>query len=142
MLQHYFMLYIEHFLKHAVFGFLLDCQISHPDKYKVFPLKSLLNWGPNSCDAGIQQLHNQQEHLFCDSNLVDAESSLCHTNSRRSSRSKQLHVGDLEMLLEAYFIQIDGTLNKLSTVCHSSCFSSHRLLFECLSYGPMPCLIT
>ncbi|CDP20392.1 unnamed protein product [Coffea canephora] len=41
---------------------------------------------------------------------------LCHTNSRRSSRSKQLHVGDLEMLLEAYFIQIDGTLNKLSTL--------------------------
>nr|XP_027108857.1 magnesium transporter MRS2-3-like [Coffea arabica] len=93
-----------------------DEEAKQPNMYDTFPLKSLLNWGPNSCDAGIQQLHNQQEHLFCDSNLVDAESSLCHTNSRRSSRSKQLHVGDLEMLLEAYFIQIDGTLNKLSTL--------------------------
>ncbi|KAK4258863.1 hypothetical protein QN277_005263 [Acacia crassicarpa] len=30
--------------------------------------------------------------------------------------SKQLHVEELEMLLEAYFVQIDGTLNKLSTL--------------------------
>lgn len=33
--------------------------------------------------------------------------------------SKHLDVEELEMLLEAYFVQIDGTLNKLSTVCNS-----------------------
>lgn len=30
--------------------------------------------------------------------------------------TKSLDVEELEMLLEAYFVQIDGTLNKLSTV--------------------------
>uniref|UniRef100_A0A0R0LP86 Magnesium transporter n=1 Tax=Glycine max TaxID=3847 RepID=A0A0R0LP86_SOYBN len=34
-----------------------------------------------------------------------------------SAVTKQLDVEELEMLLEAYFVQIDGTLNKLSTVC-------------------------
>lgn len=71
---------------------------------------------PNIRDAGIQQSDNHQEHLFYDSKLVDTESSPYHANTRCSSRSKQLHVGDLEILLEAYFIQIDGTLNKLSTL--------------------------
>ena len=35
-----------------------------------------------------------------------------------SAISKHLDVEELEMLLEAYFVQIDGTLNKLSTVYH------------------------
>ena len=42
------------------------------------------------------------------------------TNSTKSSSSggsKHLDVEELEMLLEAYFVQIDGTLNKLSAVC-------------------------
>ncbi|XVF27677.1 hypothetical protein REPUB_Repub14bG0129400 [Reevesia pubescens] len=38
-----------------------------------------------------------------------------HTSTTRSVICKQLDVEELEWLLEAYFVQIDGTLNKLST---------------------------
>ncbi|CAN0923200.1 Magnesium transporter MRS2-3 [Linum grandiflorum] len=38
------------------------------------------------------------------------------TSTTRSAVSKHLDVEELEMLLEAYFVQIDGTLNKLSTL--------------------------
>ncbi|CAN1833448.1 Magnesium transporter MRS2-3 [Linum perenne] len=38
------------------------------------------------------------------------------TSTTRSALSKHLDVEELEMLLEAYFVQIDGTLNKLSTL--------------------------
>ncbi|KFK31826.1 hypothetical protein AALP_AA6G163500 [Arabis alpina] len=37
-----------------------------------------------------------------------------HTRSTHSSMSDKFNVGELERLLEAYFVQIDGTLNKLS----------------------------
>ncbi|KAK7854612.1 magnesium transporter mrs2-3 [Quercus suber] len=39
-----------------------------------------------------------------------------HTSSTQSYMNKNLDVKELEMLLEPYFVQIDGTLNKLSTV--------------------------
>ncbi|CAI0547769.1 unnamed protein product [Linum tenue] len=38
------------------------------------------------------------------------------TSTTRSAMSKHLDVEELEMLLEAYFVQVDGTLNKLSAV--------------------------
>ncbi|KAM2989315.1 hypothetical protein FF2_003310 [Malus domestica] len=38
------------------------------------------------------------------------------TSSTHSAIGKELDVEELEMLLEAYFVQIDGTLNKLSTL--------------------------
>lgn len=44
---------------------------------------------------------------------VDNHSS--STSSTNSSHGK-LDVEELEMLLEAYFVQIDGTINKLSAV--------------------------
>lgn len=37
---------------------------------------------------------------------------------------KHLDVEELEMLLEAYFVQIDGTLNKLSTVSFALTFTA------------------
>jgi len=39
-----------------------------------------------------------------------------HTSSTQSYMNKNLDVKELEMLLEPYFVQIDGTLNKLSTL--------------------------
>lgn len=36
--------------------------------------------------------------------------------SMQSSSIKSLDVEELEMILEAYFVQIEGTLNKLSAV--------------------------
>ncbi|CAO2813561.1 unnamed protein product [Amaranthus hypochondriacus] len=38
------------------------------------------------------------------------------TSTTHSAISKHLDVEELEMLLEAYFVQIDGTLNKLTTL--------------------------
>ncbi|KAI6678302.1 hypothetical protein NL676_039098 [Syzygium grande] len=38
------------------------------------------------------------------------------SDSRGATPSRHVHVAELEMLLEAYFVQVDGTLNKLSTL--------------------------
>ena len=56
-----------------------------------------------------------QDHLFGASN-VGRDSHGTRTSTTHSAVSKLLDVEELEMLLEAYFVQIDGTLNKLSTV--------------------------
>ncbi|GLU09033.1 hypothetical protein SLE2022_259130 [Rubroshorea leprosula] len=48
--------------------------------------------------------------------LLGKDSHVSHTSTTRSAISKELDVEELEMLLEAYFVQIDGTLNKLSTL--------------------------
>ena len=58
---------------------------------------------------------DSQHKLFLRSNTLGRES--CIT---RNTTIKHCDVEELEMLLEAYFVQIDGTLNKLSTVCHST----------------------
>lgn len=46
---------------------------------------------------------------------IDSASSNS-SNSSSSGGSKHLDVEELEMLLEAYFVQIDGTINKLSAL--------------------------
>ncbi|KAI6678310.1 hypothetical protein NL676_039106 [Syzygium grande] len=38
------------------------------------------------------------------------------SDSRGAATARHVHVAELEMLLEAYFVQVDGTLNKLSTL--------------------------
>lgn len=58
------------------------------------------------------------DHLFSAPNVLRRDSHGTHTSTTRSAISKHLDVEELEMLLEAYFVQIDGTLNKLSTVCN------------------------
>ncbi|KAG8374061.1 hypothetical protein BUALT_Bualt11G0091700 [Buddleja alternifolia] len=70
------------------------------------------NEGPIVSDAGLD---NRHEHLLRGLNAISGRSHGTHT-SARSSISKHLDVEELEMLLEAYFVQIDGTLNKLSTL--------------------------
>lgn len=40
-----------------------------------------------------------------------------HASSTHSVTRNHLDVEELEMLFEAYFVHIDGTLNNLSTVC-------------------------
>ncbi|KAL0338677.1 UNVERIFIED_CONTAM: Magnesium transporter MRS2-3 [Sesamum angustifolium] len=63
-------------------------------------------------------MDGNESSQVCDDPTVLSKDSAddAHTNSTRSSLSKQLDVEELEMLLEAYFVQIDGTLNKLSTL--------------------------
>ncbi|XP_028767756.1 magnesium transporter MRS2-3-like [Neltuma alba] len=49
-------------------------------------------------------------------NALGRDSHGTRTSATYSTITKQLDVEELEMLLEAYFVQIDGTLNKLSTL--------------------------
>ncbi|KAK1592801.1 hypothetical protein Q3G72_030582 [Acer saccharum] len=59
---------------------------------------------------------NTQDNLFTAQNVLCRDSHGTHTSTTHSAISKQLDVEELEMRLEAYFVQIDGTLNKLSTL--------------------------
>ncbi|MQL86576.1 hypothetical protein Taro_019106 [Colocasia esculenta] len=62
----------------------------------------------------LQNIENE-DLLFAGSNVVEGSGHGTHTGSAHSG-SKHLDVEELEMLLEAYFVQIDGTLNNLSTL--------------------------
>ncbi|KAF5733219.1 magnesium transporter MRS2-3 [Tripterygium wilfordii] len=59
---------------------------------------------------------NAQDHLFTAPIALRRESHGTRTSTTRSGIGKNLDVEELEMLLEAYFVQIEGTLNKLSTL--------------------------
>nr|GEV37455.1 magnesium transporter MRS2-3-like [Tanacetum cinerariifolium] len=69
----------------------------------------------NIHEHGIQQMDNQPEHLFR-ANTFGRDSRMTRASTTGSDNSKRLDIEELEMLLEAYFVQIDGTLNKLSTL--------------------------
>lgn len=62
-------------------------------------------------------------------NIINVDSHGTRTYSTRSS-SKHLDVEELEMLLEAYFIQIDSTLNKLSTVSAQVTWWNHYEVYH------------
>lgn len=63
-----------------------------------------------------QNADNSGDQMFAVPNLVSRDSRGTRASTTYSAATKQLDVEELEMLLEAYFVQIDGTLNKLSTV--------------------------
>ena len=65
-------------------------------------------------EVNLKRMDSQREQ-FLRSNTLGRESRIT-----RNTTIKHRDVEELEMLLEAYFVQIDGTLNKLSTVCHST----------------------
>ncbi|KAI3454580.1 hypothetical protein Pfo_011243 [Paulownia fortunei] len=66
-------------------------------------------------DIDIHETDNQQEQTIGESNALGRHSHRTHT-STQSATNKHLDVEELEMILEAYFVQIDGTLNNLSTL--------------------------
>lgn len=66
--------------------------------------------GSSNFEGDLQNPDNPQ-HQFLSRDSHGTTSSSTH-----SAMEKDLDVEELEMLLEAYFVQIDGTLNKLSTV--------------------------
>eukprot|EP00252_Welwitschia_mirabilis_P008065 TRINITY_DN1976_c0_g1_i4.p1 TRINITY_DN1976_c0_g1~~TRINITY_DN1976_c0_g1_i4.p1 ORF type:complete len:337 (-),score=77.96 TRINITY_DN1976_c0_g1_i4:300-1310(-) len=51
-----------------------------------------------------------------DTTIVPSRNKFSSTSSNSLMDTKSLDVEELEMLLEAYFVQIDGTLNKLSAL--------------------------
>ncbi|KAL5561397.1 hypothetical protein UlMin_031144 [Ulmus minor] len=64
-------------------------------------------------EGDLQNSDNHRERLFGGHNGLSRGSRGTHTST---TISKNLDVEELEMLLEAYFVQIDGTSNKLSTL--------------------------
>lgn len=72
--------------------------------------------GSSTYEGDMPNIVNPRDHLFGAPNMLGRDSHGTHTSTIHSAVSKQLDVEELEMLLEAYFVQIDGTLNKLSTL--------------------------
>ncbi|KAK9060325.1 hypothetical protein SSX86_021031 [Deinandra increscens subsp. villosa] len=66
-------------------------------------------------NTNLQERDDQSARLFRANTLGRDSRGTC-TSTTRSGNSKHLDIEELEMLLEAYFVQIDGTLNKLSTL--------------------------
>lgn len=73
-----------------------------------------VNGGSTSFEGNVNNMDHSQEQLYAASLRRDSHGT--HTSTTHSVISKHLDVEELEMLLEAYFVQIDGTLNKLSTL--------------------------
>lgn len=71
-------------------------------------------------EGDLHNIENQQEHLFRPSVTLGRDNHGNRNSTPHTATSKHLGVEELEMLLEAYFVQIDGTLNKLSTVCQTT----------------------
>ncbi|PRQ22644.1 putative Mg2+ transporter protein, CorA-like/Zinc transport protein ZntB [Rosa chinensis] len=70
-----------------------------------------------SLDATGESLNFEGDHRNTDNPPHESlDTHGTHTSSTHSVTGKTLDVEELEMLLEAYFVQIDGTLNKLSTL--------------------------
>lgn len=70
----------------------------------------------SDADAKSYEADDSPDHLLATPNTLNGDSHRTNTTSSHSSSSKHLDVEELEMLLEAYFVQIDGTLNNLSTL--------------------------
>ncbi|XAR72980.1 hypothetical protein NMG60_11019813 [Bertholletia excelsa] len=74
------------------------------------------NGDSTSYEGEVQNIDNAQEQLYVASHATIRDSYGTRTSTTHSATGKHLDVEELEMLLEAYFVQIDGTLNKLSTL--------------------------
>ncbi|KAI3774656.1 hypothetical protein L1987_49215 [Smallanthus sonchifolius] len=83
-------------------------EILQTEIYDRVPVEGLMDGNKNT----NTQMDEHSEHLF----RVGRESRGTRTSTTRSGISRHLDIEELEMLLEAYFVQIDGTLNKLSTL--------------------------
>lgn len=77
--------------------------------------------GGSASDEDNQNVaDNSRDPTFEESN-GDGSDSVSHgtqAGTTNSAVTKKLDVEEVEMLLGAYFVQIGGTLNKLSTVCN------------------------
>ena len=85
----------------------------------------------------LRNIDNSQEQVFgAHNNTLSRDSHGTRTSTTHSAIGKHLDVEELEMLLEAYFVQIDGTLNKLSTVWN--CIYELSFFSHCMP-GASPC---
>ncbi|KAJ3679184.1 hypothetical protein LUZ60_017195 [Juncus effusus] len=84
------------------------------------PNNSLLNYGPTpgggiSVSAPVSPVSSPPDSHKLDKALSLVRSSR-QDSSIRSSENSTEHIEELEMLLEAYFVVIDSTLNKLTSL--------------------------
>ncbi|XP_024959809.1 magnesium transporter MRS2-3-like [Cynara cardunculus var. scolymus] len=93
----------------------MDEQLLQPETDYRVPVDGPMEGNENIHEGDIQWMNSQQEHFF-GPNALGKDSRGTRTSMARSGINKRLDVQELEMLLEAYFVQIDGTLNKLSTL--------------------------
>ena len=93
------------------------------------PEISLDPLGGSANNEDHQNADNSRERMFGAPNAIGRDSHGTHTSTTYSAVTKHLDVEELEMLLEAYFVQIDGTLNKLSTVCSFVSFFVSFVMF-------------
>ncbi|KAJ0010492.1 hypothetical protein Pint_33659 [Pistacia integerrima] len=80
------------------------------------PAELSVNAAGGSTSYEVDLNAENTHELFTAHNVLGRGSHGTRTSTTHSAISKQLDVEELEMLLEAYFVQIDGTLNKLSTL--------------------------
>ncbi|GMI88304.1 ARABIDOPSIS THALIANA MAGNESIUM TRANSPORT 4, magnesium transporter 4 [Hibiscus trionum] len=87
-------------------------EVVEPDKDESTPAEAPLTSGYEGEDT--QDSDRPRDHSF-DAAIGRGSDGSC-SSSDHSFIGKQFNVQELEMLLEAYFVQVDGTLNKLSTL--------------------------
>ncbi|KAJ9551950.1 hypothetical protein OSB04_015995 [Centaurea solstitialis] len=96
----------------------MDEQLLQPEMDDRVPAEGPMEGNETIREGDIPWMNSQQEHYF-GPNALGKDSRGTRTSMARSGINKRFDVQELEMLLEAYFVQIDGTLNKLSTHVHS-----------------------
>ncbi|KAH9655601.1 Magnesium transporter MRS2-3 [Citrus sinensis] len=79
-------------------------------------LKSSSTSSMRERDDDMDNTDNTRDSLFTRHNVLSNDSHGTHTSTVHSTISNHLDVEELEMLLEAYFVQVDGIVNKLSTL--------------------------
>ncbi|PIN08914.1 Magnesium transporters: CorA family [Handroanthus impetiginosus] len=84
-------------------------EVAQPDVEHRTPIEIMM--GGDISDSDVHETVKLQEQ----SNAFRRHSDQADT-SMQSATARNLDVEELEMILEAYFVQIEGTLNKLSTL--------------------------
>ncbi|GAY48752.1 hypothetical protein CUMW_114150 [Citrus unshiu] len=100
---------------------LLDDDEDMAEMYLTEKLKQQLKSSSTSSmrerdDDMDESTDNTRDSLFTRHNVLSNDSHGTHTSTVHSTVSNHLDVEELEMLLEAYFVQVDGIVNKLSTL--------------------------
>ncbi|KAB2047494.1 hypothetical protein ES319_A13G049600v1 [Gossypium barbadense] len=81
------------------------------DMAEITPGEQLLT---TSYEGDVKDPDKPHDHSF--GATIGRDTHGIHASSCHSLIGKPVNVEELEMLLEAYFVQVDGTLNKLSTL--------------------------
>ncbi|KAL4581101.1 hypothetical protein LXL04_017310 [Taraxacum kok-saghyz] len=96
---------------------LADEQVLESEMDDRVPCEGYMEDNENIYEGGFWRMNSQQEQFY-GSKAYGRESRGTRMASiaRHGTINKRRDVEELEMLLEAYFVQIDGTLNKLFTL--------------------------